>query len=80
MDKETIIRTTAAEAAKATPPVAVLANAAANGWAMTHAATALTIAYVLLQSAYLVWKWRAERQDRLHRLAREGIEEGAACK
>lgn len=79
MDKETIIRTASAEAAKAAPPIAVLADAAANGWTMTHTATALTIAYVLLQSAYLLWKWRVERQDRLARLAREAVE-GAACK
>ncbi|WP_313073424.1 hypothetical protein [Melaminivora sp.] len=79
MSKEATIRTAAAEAAKAAPPVAVLADAAARGWTMTHTATALTIAYVLLQSAYLVWKWRVERQDRLARLAREKMEE-AACK
>lgn len=79
MDKETAVRTLAVETAKAAPPVAVVADAVARGWTMTHTATALTIAYVLLQSAYLVWKWRAERQDRLARLAREKMED-AACK
>lgn len=73
MDKENLIRTAAAEAAKAAPPVAVVVDAAANQWTMTHTATALTIAYILLQAAYLIWKWRAERQDRQARAQREGI-------
>ncbi|ADU99039.1 hypothetical protein [Alicycliphilus denitrificans] len=78
MDKENIIRTAATEAAKAAPPVAVVVDAAANSWTMTHTATALTIAYVLLQSAYLIWRWRTDRLDRIARLARES--EGTVCK
>lgn len=74
MDKESLIKTAAFEAAKATPPVAAVADAASKGWTMNHTAMALTIAYVLLQSAYLIWKWRAERQDRITRLAREGAQ------
>ena len=78
MDKESLAKTAAAEAAKAAPPVAVVVDAAANSWTMTHTATALTIAYILLQAAYLIWKWRAEQQDRIARAERE--REGLQCK
>jgi len=49
----------ATEAAKATPPTAVAAVEAVArdgigpvGWA--------TIAYIALQAAYLIWKWRRD--------------------
>lgn len=73
MDKEAIIKAAGVEAAKATPPIAVLADAASKGWTMTHTATAITIAYILLQAAYLLWKWKAEREDRRARLDREAM-------
>lgn len=72
MDKESLVKAAAVEAAKAAPPVAVVVDAAEKGWTMTHTATALTIAYILLQAAYLIWKWRAEQQDRIDRAKREG--------
>lgn len=75
MDRETVVKTALAEGAKATPPVAVVATHAANGWTMGHTAAALTILYLALQIGYLAWKWNAERQDRAARLAQE---EGAA--
>lgn len=76
MDRETIVRTAVVESAKAAPPVTVVATSAANGWTMTHTATALTILYVLLQVIYLLWRWRNEREDRR---ARQAQEMAAAC-
>lgn len=69
MDRETIVRTAVVESAKAAPPVTVVATSAANGWTMTHTATALTILYVLLQVIYLLWRWSNEREDRRARQA-----------
>ncbi len=78
MDKESIVRTAAMEAGKAAPPVAVIVDAAANSWTMTHTAAALTILYLVLQIGYLAWKWNNERQDRTARQALES--EGPQCK
>jgi nicotinamide riboside transporter PnuC len=76
MDRETIVRTAALEGAKAAPPVTVVATNVANGWTMTHTATALTILYVVLQVIYLLWRWSNEREDRR---ARQAQELAAAC-
>lgn len=80
MDRETIVRTALVEGAKAAPPVTVVANSVANGWTMTHMATALTILYVLLQAAYLLWRWSNEREDRRAKKARDLIDQAEACK
>lgn len=81
MDRETIVRTALVEGAKAAPPVTVVANSVANGWTMTHTATALTIIYVLLQAAYLLWRWSNEREDRRRlEIAREALDQAEACK
>lgn len=53
-----VFNDTLIEAGKAAPPVAVVANAAANGWTMTHTVTALTIVYLVLQIGWLLWRWR----------------------
>ncbi|WP_373784400.1 hypothetical protein [Delftia acidovorans] len=76
MDRETIVRTAAVEGAKAAPPVTVVATNVANGWTMTHTATALTILYVVLQVIYLLWRWSNERENRR---ARQAQELAAAC-
>jgi hypothetical protein len=47
------------EAAKGTPPVAVTAAAFA-GWGVTEWVALITGFYVVLQGAYLIWKWRRE--------------------
>src|SRR2546427_9313566 len=78
MDRETIVRTAALEGAKAAPPVTVVAANVANGWTMTHTATALTIVYVLLQAAYLLWRWRNEREDRRARQAEDAARRKAS--
>jgi hypothetical protein len=44
----------ATEAAKGTPAVVMAA------WTMNDVLIAISIAYVLFQSAYLFWKWRRE--------------------
>jgi DMSO/TMAO reductase YedYZ heme-binding membrane subunit len=46
---------------------------------MTHTATALTILYVLLQAAYLLWRWRNEREDRRTRQAEAAARQKAAA-
>src|SRR2546427_13303121 len=78
MDRETHVRTGALEGAKAAPPVTVVAANVANGWTMTHTATALTIVYVLLQAAYLLWRWRNEREDRRARQAEDAARRKAS--
>lgn len=50
----------AIEAAKAAPPVAISTLASVQGWDMSHWVGAATFAYVLLQAAYLAWKWWRE--------------------
>ncbi len=47
----------AIEAAKASPPVAVVTHAAAQGWTINHTVAALTIVYLLLQIGWLIWRW-----------------------
>jgi hypothetical protein len=42
--------------------------------------TALTILYLLLQAAYLLWRWSNERDDRRAKQAREALDQAAACK
>lgn len=56
MSKE-IIKDVVIEGAKATPPLAVVAHQAANGWTINHTVAALTIVYLLLQIGWLVWRW-----------------------
>ena len=80
MDRETILKAAAVEGAKAAPPVTVVATKLANGWTMTHTVTALTILYLLLQAAYLVWRWSNEREDRRAKQARDAIDQAEACK
>lgn len=80
MDRETIVKAVAVEGAKAAPPVTVVATNLANGWTMTHTVTALTIMYLLLQAAYLLWRWSNEREDRRAKQAREALDQAAACK
>lgn len=80
MDRETIVKAVAVEGAKAAPPVTVVAANLANGWTMTHTVTALTILYLLLQAAYLLWRWSNERDDRRAKQAREALDQAAACK
>lgn len=50
------------EALKATPPVTVLAAPLA-GVTLGDVAAALAVAFLLLQIAHLVWKWRKEYRD-----------------
>lgn len=52
----------ASEAIKGAPPITVAA-AAIVGWGVTEWVAVLTGAYVLLQAAYLIWKWRREARD-----------------
>lgn len=52
-----MVKDIAAEGAKAAPPVAVVTTSMANDWTMNHTVMALTIAYLLLQIAWLLWRW-----------------------
>ena len=69
MDRESILKAFGIEAAKASPPVAVVAHQAATGWTMSHTLQALTIVYVAVQLGYLLWKWRIERAERIAKRA-----------
>lgn len=46
-------------AAKVSPPILV-AGASVSGWGPADWMYALTAVYVVLQGAYLLWKWRRE--------------------
>lgn len=52
------------EAAKASPPVAVTAWAWMSGLALTDLVALATLAYVVLQTAYLLWRWSREVRRR----------------
>lgn len=47
-------------AAKSAPPLAVVAAVESGAFNMSFWVGAATIAYVVLQGAYLIWKWRRE--------------------
>lgn len=54
----------AAEAAKATPPAAVVAANKVMGLDLPTVVALATLLYLVIQIAYLVWKWRHEAGDR----------------
>lgn len=53
----------AAEAARAAPPVAVTVAAMADGITVNHVVGIVTVLYVLLQAAYLIWRWRRDHRE-----------------
>ncbi|MDT0137292.1 hypothetical protein [Acidovorax sp. PRC11] len=57
MSKE-MLKDIAGEAAKVSPPIAVVGTSIAKDWTINHTVAALTIVYLLLQIAWLVWRWR----------------------
>ena len=52
----------AAEAMKAAPPVAVVTANTVAGMTLNDYVALATIAYVVLQAAYLCWKWYKEHK------------------
>lgn len=62
MDKQEIIRLSAIEAAKGAPPTSVAIASQVEDWTMANTVTALTILYLLLQIAWLLWQWRQASQ------------------
>ncbi|KAF1706273.1 hypothetical protein [Pseudoxanthomonas sacheonensis] len=48
---------------KSAPPAGVLGLAALGAIDMTFLVGLLTAGYILLQSAYLLWKWAKERRE-----------------
>lgn len=48
------------EVVKAAPPVAVATAHKVAGWTLNDALLIATIAYVILQAGYLMWKWYHE--------------------
>lgn len=52
-----VFKDIALESAKASPPVAVVTASLTYDWTMGHTLTALTIVYVVLQIAWLIWRW-----------------------
>ncbi|ABM38593.1 hypothetical protein [Polaromonas naphthalenivorans] len=66
MNDHQTLRDVLVETAKASPPVAVVTAGLASGWTLNNALTALTILYVVLQIAWLLWRW--------HRAVRLGLD------
>lgn len=58
MDKQEIIRLSAIEAVKGAPPTSVAIASQVEDWTMANTVTALTILYLVLQIAWLIWQWR----------------------
>lgn len=72
MDKQELIRLAAIEAAKGAPPTSVAITSQVEDWTMANTVTALTILYLVLQIAWLIWQWRqASKRAR----AAEGVQE-----
>ncbi|CAN7512336.1 hypothetical protein LJR129_003568 [Acidovorax sp. LjRoot129] len=63
MDSTSIVKAVGVEVAKASPPVTVAANQP-GGFFSWSPITTLTCVYLVLQIAYLAWKWQNERADR----------------
>jgi len=53
-----ITNAVAAATAKTTPAVA------GAMWTADTIVTAFTVGYIVLQSAYLIWRWRRERREK----------------
>lgn len=67
MSKEAIkdmVKDVAVEGAKASPPVAVVTASIADFWTINHTVAALTMVYLLLQIAWLLWRWHRAAQHR----------------
>lgn len=58
MDKPEIIRLTATEVAKAAPPTSVAITSQLENWTAANTVTVLTVLYLTLQIAWLIWQWR----------------------
>lgn len=58
MDKQEIIRLTAIEAAKGAPPTSVAITSQLENWTAANTVSALTILYLTLQIAWLIWQFR----------------------
>jgi predicted MFS family arabinose efflux permease len=54
------------EAMKAAPPVAVNAGALIGGYTVNEWVAFGTLAYLALQAAFLLWKWRKEAKRYAH--------------
>lgn len=54
------------EAAKATPPAVVVASNKLLGMDLPTVVAIATLLYLVIQIAYLLWKWRNEHHDRSH--------------
>ena len=52
------------EGAKAAPPLLISGWAWVTGLTISDTVGLLTIAYIILQSLYLLWKWRRERNNK----------------
>lgn len=53
----------AAGVGKSAPPAGVVGLAAVGAIDMTFLVGLVTIGYIVLQSAYLIWKWQKERRE-----------------
>ena len=62
----------ASEVAKSTPPALVI-GATVSGWGPQEWMYVLTAGYVVLQIAYLIWKWRRDARRRPDDTDRAGV-------
>lgn len=64
LDNQTIGTDFISEAVKGAPPVAVVASSLGGILDVNFLVALLTGLYVLLQGAYLIWKWRREAETK----------------
>ncbi|MCW8199304.1 hypothetical protein D8B23_12930 [Verminephrobacter aporrectodeae subsp. tuberculatae] len=58
-----MIKDVATEGAKAVPPLTLVSIAPTLGPVLNVVLTTVTILYVILQSAWLLWRWRREARS-----------------
>ena len=63
-NRETISRDVSIAIANVTPPAAVSAASITEGFSAQDWVPYVTIGYVILQAAYLLWKWRREANSK----------------
>jgi hypothetical protein len=60
-------------AGKVAPPAGIVGLAAVGAIDMTFFVGIVTIGYIVLQAAYLIWKWNKERRESKKFLASMGL-------
>lgn len=58
--KQELLGSAASAALKGAPPVAVTTGALTGAFTLTDGVAIATLVYIVVQTAYLLWKWKRE--------------------